>query len=357
MNDGEVKEERKTKRIEKVSLRTRLTLFVGFEMLVSIIIAFVVSHILNRFVPFFAFIPFIVKIVFFSLLIGIFATAFLSKYFFDPIRELREAMQKVADGDLGVKINTDSTSEEIKEVFAGFNMMTSALSATEILQTDFVSNVSHEIKTPISAIEGYTTLLQNCDTLDDMQREYTDKILFNTKRLSVLVGNVLLLSKLENQSIKPVKNTYSLDEQIRLSILALEPLWEEKEIEFDIEMEDIRFCGNENLMYHVWENLIGNAIKFNPHGGLVKIRLFVKDESIVFTVKDIGPGISENDKSRIFDKFYQGDSSHKSEGNGLGLALVKKILALNGGTVFVENVLSGGCKFTVLLNETKDQDH
>ena len=286
----------------------------------------------------------------FSLVVSMIATHYLSRIFFDPIKKLNEGMQRVAEGDFSVRLNTDSTAIEIKEMFAGFNMMAKELGSTEILQTDFVSNVSHEFKTPINAIEGYTTLLQGCEELGAEEREYVEKILFNTGRLSSLVSNILLMSKLENQSIMPLKKRYSLDEQIRESIVLLEGEWEKKDIEFDVELDDCDYYGNESVMHHVWNNLIGNAVKFSSIGGLVKLRLYQEDGKTVFTVEDRGCGIPEGAEKHIFDKFYQADSSHKEAGNGLGLALVKKIVTAEGGSVEVCNVPEGGCKFTVILN-------
>lgn len=192
--------------------------------------------------------------------------------------------------------------------------------------------------------------MQDNDNLSGEQRQYVDKILFNTRRLSTLLGSILLLSKIENQSIPVNQVKYRLDEQIRQSIVALEPAWSKKEIEFDVEMDRVEYTGNEQMMHHVWDNLIGNAIKFNPECGMVRIRLNEQSGRVTFTVEDSGPGISEEAKRHIFDKFYQADSSHKEEGNGLGLALVKKILAVSSGEISVENISGGGCRFTVILH-------
>ena len=159
---------------------------------------------------------------------------------------------------------------------------------------------------------------------------------------------MLLLSKLDNQAIQSKQTKFRLDEQVRQSIVILEPAWEEKNIEFDVEMEDIEYVGNESLLHHVWDNLIGNAIKFSPQDGEIKIRMHVAEGRIVFSIEDKGQGILEKDKNHIFDRFYQSDSSHKQEGNGLGLALVKQILDLSDGRISVEN-LEKGCRFTVKL--------
>ena len=159
------------------------------------------------------------------------------------------------------------------------------------------------------------------------------------------------MSKIDNQPIQTKQNTFRLDEQIRQAIVLLEPEWVKKDVEFEVDMEDIEYCGNEGLLHHVWYNLIGNAIKFNPRFGLIRIRLKNKGEDILFEIEDSGPGISEEAKKHIFDKFYQGDSSHKEEGNGLGLALVKKILNLSNGEITAENIPGGGCRFTVVLKK------
>ena len=333
----------------KFSLRTRMIIAVGVIVLASILISFGIAKLLEWLLPFSTSIPLLIQLNIFSLVIALIATHFLSKMFFDPIKELREGMQKIADGNFDTRLETKSTSDEIQEVFAGFNMMAQELGSTEILQTDFVSNVSHEFKTPINAIEGYTMLLQSTENIDETENEYIEKILFNTRRLSSLVSNILLLSKLENQSIQTHREKYALDEQIREDILALESLWEPKDIEFDVDLDAVRFYGNKNVLHHVWSNLLSNAIKFSPNGGTIKMRLYKENEKIVFLIEDNGPGLSEEAKKHLFDKFYQADTSHKEEGNGLGLALVKNIVSICDGEISAENLDVGGCRFTVTL--------
>ena len=327
----------------RFSLRTRLTALVTLEMLVCVLVAYGLDLLLNKVLPIQYEIPLEVELIGTCLLVGILVTSQLSKFFFNPIKKLRGAMDKVAEGDFSVRLEEKSSSKEIMEIYTGFNLMAHELSSTEILQTDFVSNVSHEFKTPINAIEGYSTLLQ------DDQREYIDKILFNTQRLSSLVGSILLLSKLENQQIPSHQVEYRLDEQVRQSIVALEPAWEQKDIEFDVELDRVSYLGNEPMMRHVWDNLISNAVKFSPNGGAVKIHLVKKLKRLIFTVEDQGPGLSEEAQKHIFDKFYQADASHKQEGNGLGLALVKRILTIEKGQITAENIPEGGCRFTVTL--------
>ena len=242
----------------------------------------------------------------------------------------------------------------IGESYQSFNVMTKELRATEVLQMDFVSNVSHEFKTPINAIEGYTMLLQG-EELSQEQEEYVEKILFNTQRLSGLVGNILLLSKLENQNIPMKKTEYRLDEQIRQAFLSLETKWTEKEIGFQVELEEVKYTGNEGLFMHIWMNLLDNAIKFSPAKGTIMMFLKQEKDSVMFILEDEGPGIEDDVKTRIFDKFYQADGSHKAEGNGLGLALVKRIVDSAGGTIKAENREYGGCRFVVELPIQKDE--
>lgn len=294
-------------------------------------------------------IPIPVWVVLMSMILGGSITGILSKKFLSPITRLSKAIGNVAEGDFSIRIETGSSINEIRDTYDNFNVMVKELASTEVLQTDFVSNVSHEFKTPINAIEGYAMLLQGDPNISEEQAEYIDKILFNTKRLSGLVGNILLLSKIENQTIQTNRETFRLDEQIRQAIVLLESKWSEKEIDFDVDMEQVNFNGNGNLLLHAWLNLIDNAIKFDPYGGVVKIRLKCVDQSVSFTIQDNGPGIDQQEQKRIFDKFYQTDSSHKDEGNGLGLALVKRIVDISKGSIAVQNMQDGGCKFTIIL--------
>ena len=170
-------------------------------------------------------------------------------------------------------------------------------------------------------------------------------------RSSVTAYNVLLLSRIESQAIPNGQTVFRLDEQIRQCVMALEPEWSKREIEFDADLENVRYCGNAGMLQHVWTNLIANAVKFNRHGGLVRLRLRREDGAVRFVIEDEGPGIAPEAQKHIFDKFYQEDSSRKQEGNGLGLALVKRILDANGGEITVENRPEGGCRFTVALPE------
>ncbi len=339
----------------RFSLNTRMTFIVVAVYLVSLSVAFGLVSLFNYFVPVLTggWLFWVITVL--SVGIGAVATRFSSRLFFDPINALQEGMRRVANGDFQVEMTPPKfASKEIKEVYAGFNLMTRELRSTEILQTDFVSNVSHEFKTPINAIEGYSTLLLGEDLKGD-SKEYAEKIFFNTTRLSTLVSNILLLSKLENRTIPAKGAEYPLDEQIRESIVALETAWDEKNIDLDVELDEISYYGNESMMYHVWTNIIGNAVKFSPPGGRITVRLRKVEGNTVVTVSDQGPGLSAEAQKHVFDKFYQQDSSHKQEGNGLGLALVKRILTLEQGDISAANGPEGGCIFTVTLPEEKKE--
>ena len=327
--------------------------FIG--SLLSTALALAVVWLLNRRFGVWLGIPYTLRVLLISILSGAAIAVGLSKIFVSPMMKLGDAMRKVAGGDFTVRLDCTSKIRDVREVYGSFNTMVKELGNTETLQTDFVSNVSHEFKTPINAIEGYASLLQDSQLTDEQKNAYIDKIIFNTRRLSDLVGNILLLSKVNNQSISLKASTFRLDEQVRQSILALESKWEKKEIEFDIDLDEIEHTGYENLLSHVWLNLIDNAVKFSPQNGQIRIRLKQLAGSVTFSIWDNGLPIPEADIDRIFNKFYQGDNSHASEGNGLGLALVRKIVAAAHGTINVTSSEDAGTEFVVaLLSSSSD---
>ena len=327
--------------------------FIG--SLLSTALALAVVWLLNRRFGVWLGFPYTIRVLLISILSGAAIAVGLSKIFVSPMMKLGDAMRKVAGGDFSAHLDCSSRIRDVREVYGSFNTMVKELGNTETLQTDFVSNVSHEFKTPINAIEGYASLLQDSQLTDEQKNAYIDKIIFNTRRLSDLVGNILLLSKVNNQTISLKAITFRLDEQVRQSILALESKWEKKEIEFDIDLDEIEYTGYENLLSHVWLNLIDNAVKFSPQNGQIRIRLKQLDGSVTFSIWDNGLPIPEADIDRIFNKFYQGDNSHASEGNGLGLALVRKIVAAAHGTINVTSSEDAGTEFVVALpNSSSD---
>ena len=294
-------------------------------------------------------VPTIVWMVLFSVVLGGGLSIIMSRFFLRPVTRMGRAMERVAAGDFTVRLDNPGALGEMRDSYAHFNTMTRALAATETLQSDFISNVSHEFKTPINALEGYAMLMQDAGNDPALQREYADKILLSTRRLSELVNNILLLSKVDNQTMPLEKHPYRLDEQLRRAILLLERKWTQKQIEWDVDMDEATYTGNESLMLHVWVNLLDNAIKFDPVGGEIRLRLHCESTCIRITVSDNGPGIPKDQQSAIFERFYQADGSHKSEGNGLGLALARRIVRMCGGEISVSSEPGKGSCFTVEL--------
>lgn len=339
----------KWKTKKKLGFRLYFTIYVSVIICVSVAGAVLFADATNGFWVGKLNIPEFLIVFIMSLVVGFIFARFVAEFTLSPIKKVQEAMNEVSQGNLYVTIDEECDFDEIEDICHAFNIMTKELRATEIIQTDFVSNVSHEFKTPLTAIEGYTTMLQDGALTDEERLEYTNKILFNTRRMSELVQNILLISKLDNQGIEDKKEKFSLDEQIRLEILAAEPKWTEKDIDFDVKLDSVTYNGNKTLFSHVWGNLLGNAIKFSPIGGKITIELTMQNGCVCFCVSDEGEGIKEEDKKHIFNKFYQSDASHKQEGNGLGLALVKKIVDMYGGEIQAENLQPQGCRFTVLL--------
>ena len=338
----------KKKRNGRSSLRLRFILICMSQLVLVAALSELAGWVFRHWFGVTPELPIFVWAMVFSGTIGVAVTNHMTKMLIDPIAKLRSAMREVADGDFKVEAKCESRIQDVQDIYDSFNSMVRELSTTETLQTDFISDVSHEFKTPINAIEGYASLLEG-EPSPEEQRAYVEKILFNTRRLSALTGNILLLSKLSNQSILPQKTQFRLDEQIRQAIVALEQKWSEKELGFEVELAETPFFGYESLLPHVWTNLIGNAVKFSPKGGEIRIKMMRTEGAVVFTIEDDGPGIVPGDEEHIFTKFYQSESSHGMEGNGLGLALVRQIVEMSGGSVDVQNLEAGGCRFTVRL--------
>jgi signal transduction histidine kinase len=291
-----------------------------------------------------------------TILLGTGIAAYTSSKMLQPILKINDAAKKVAKGDFSVRLDERSIALEIEEIAINFNVMVKELSSTETLRSDFVSNVSHEFKTPLAAIEGYTTLLQDETLSRPEQQEYISRILENTARLSRLTQSILSLSQLEHQEIILQKEWFQLDEQIRRVLLGYETLWEEKGLVLDVNLDEVRFYGSKSLLAQVWSNLIDNAIKFSRPNGTLTIRCRREGAAVYVFVKDNGIGMSEEVKKHAFDKFYQGDRSHAEKGSGLGLALVKRIVTLCGGSVSIQSKETVGTEITVsLVLEEKQQ--
>lgn len=284
-----------------------------------------------------------------SAIVGASMFLLVGRIFIRPIRQLSEAAKEIAKGNFKISIEENNRIQEVNELASNFNLMVHELSGIETLRTDFVTNVSHEFKTPLSAIEGYATLLQDKTASDNERMEYTHMIIDSTRQLSTLAENILSLSRLENQEALLDKSVFRLDEQIRESILLLESKWAEKGIELVVDLEKANYIGSKNLLKQVWVNLLDNAIKFTPENGQVEVSLSIQENEITISIKDSGRGIESEEISHIFDKFYQSDKARKETGNGLGLALVKRIVDLSGGVIMVTSQYGTGSEFTVRL--------
>lgn len=284
-----------------------------------------------------------------SILVGTVLSKYAGRHPLSAISAMSEATKEVAKGNFDVELDEDSPIEELRDMAHSFNRMTKELAGTELLRSDFVENVSHEFKTPLSAIEGYATLLQKPGLSEEKRAEYTGKILYNTRRLSTLTSNILLLSRLENQELDIPRETFCLDEQLREVILSQEEGWVGKGLELEVDLDSADYRGNRDLLAQVWQNLLGNAVKFVPERGLVRVLLRREENRLRVSVVDTGPGMSGEVQRRVFEKFYQGDPSRGSQGNGLGLVLAKRVVDLHGGEIVVSSKEGKGTTFTVYL--------
>ena len=290
-----------------------------------------------------------------SILIGFGLAALAPKFVFKRLTKISEGMTEIAHGNFKTRIperDKPDAISEFGELERTFNRMAADLDGIEIFRNDFINNFSHEFKTPIVSLRGFARQLQSGDITEEQRKEYIDIIVAESERLANMSTNVLLLSKLENQQIVSEKTEFYLDEQIRNSLLLLEKSWSDKELELDIDLDPIKYTFNEEMLSHVWVNLFSNAVKFTERGGIIKCTLHSDDKRVVFTVSDSGIGMTEETKSRIFEKFYQGDTSHSGSGNGIGLNIVYRVLTLAGGGISVESEFGSGTTFTVTLPKT-----
>jgi len=273
-----------------------------------------------------------------------------------PVKRITEAAERMARGDFSVRISVSRRSDdEFQRIAECFNRLAEELAGTETLRTDFIANVSHEMKTPLAVMQNYATMLQGKELSEQTRKEYAAKITEASRQLADLVTNILKLNKLENQQITPTEAVYDLGEQLCECLLGFEDVWEKKEIEIDTELEEnVLVCADAEMMSLVWNNLFSNAFKFTDAQGKVRVRLFADGAFAVVQVTDTGCGISPQVGAHMFDKFYQGDLSHATQGNGLGLALVKRVIDLTGSAISVESELGVGSTFTVRMRREQD---
>ena len=296
----------------------------------------------------------IVLLVLVSSLIGCVLSVALYSLSFKEFNQFRAAMNRVANGDFTVTL-PDSEESYMHELNTSFNSMVRSLKSIETLKTDFISDFSHEFKTPISSICGFAKLLKNANLSEAERLEYIDIIITESNRLTQLSKNTLSMSKLDNHETVYEKSVYRLDEQLRKCALMFQTEMDGKKIDFSLAGEDVTYYGNEDLTQQMWINLISNAVKFTPEGGNIEISVSGGDDVVTVSVKDSGCGMDEETKKRIFDKFYQGDTSHSVAGNGLGLAIVERIVQITGGRIRVDSEPASGTTFTVELPDKRDE--
>ncbi len=339
--------------------KTRSRLWLYFTLIIFITILIIFLVILALWIVLYrtgviAFYPFarefiLIPLLIASLILGASVAIFVGRLIIRPIQRMGDAFGRLAEGDFSVRMSTDQSLTEIREMAERFNAMAYDLSQIETLRNDFVTDVSHEFKTPIAAIEGYAALLQSEQLSPETRQAYVEKIISNSRKLSDLASNILTLSKLENQETAPERTEYRLDEQIRQNLLLLENKWSEKEIDFSLHLPSLTYCGNETLLDEVWFNLLDNAVKHSPMGGTIEILLSHSDTAVSVRISDHGDGMDEEVQKHIFEKFYQADASRTGEGSGLGLALVKRIVDLTGSEIHVKSAPGEGAVFTVIL--------
>lgn len=275
-----------------------------------------------------------------------------------PVSRICAAAEKLMQGDLTARVEKErfaAPDEGYNLVIEYFNRMAEELGNVETLRTDFIANVSHELKTPLAVMQNYGTLLQQPQLSEEKRLEYAKTIVDSSRRLSNMMTNILKLNKLENQKIHPATATFDLGEQLCECFLAYENVWERKGIEIDTDIADgVLVTADPELLCLVWNNLFSNAFKFTEQGGKVSLALTAQDGRAAVSVADTGCGISPEVGKHIFEKFYQGDTSHATKGNGLGLALVKRVIDITGGEIAVQSEPGRGSTFTVTLGCAPD---
>ncbi len=270
-----------------------------------------------------------------------------------PVRRIVEASERIMQGDFSVRVPHSSDlagGRDLNVIVDCFNRMAEELAGTETLRTDFIADVSHELKTPLSAIRSYGTLLQKPGLPEERRAECAAAIVEASDRLSTLITNILRLNKLENQQIYPAPRTYDLGGQLGECLLGFETAWEAKDLELDVDIEDgVMVTADAEVLALVWNNLLSNAIKFTEPHGHVSVAVHAQGGHAIVRVGDTGCGIAPEVGRHMFEKFYQGDTSHATQGNGLGLALVKRVIDIVGGDIAVSSEVGVGSTFTVTL--------
>ena len=291
----------------------------------------------------------IVVFFFISVLTGIMVFYRFNQLFLKPLNALSDAMKKVEMGHYDERVSTDVHIRELNRLMRGFNRMTKEISSVEMLKKDFISYFSHEFKTPMTSIRGFSRQIKEQQLTEEKQKEYIDIIYRESNRLIKMSANVLMLTKLEHQSTLSDVKEFSLDEQLRQSLLLLEDGWSEKNLDLDIDLDPVVIKSNEEIVTQIWVNILGNAIRYSAEGGKLKISCRKEGAFAKIRIKDEGQGMPDEVRERIFEKFYQGDASHGASGNGLGMAIVKRIVDLCQGKIVIKSQINKGTVVIVYL--------
>lgn len=330
-----------------------LTLLIFFSLVLSTLAFFALMYLLTSLQIIdtnnFRAVPILLIFGSFSILIGTIVSAFVVHRVLHPIMILRTNMEKVAKRDFTIQLNQHQSIKEVQKLYTSFNTMVRELNSVETLRNEFTTTVSHEFKTPVSTIQGYVQLLQNSELSQAEVQDYYKRILNGTQQLSTLSDNILNLTKLNNENFVLDKKNFRLDEQIREVILFLQPKWEKKQLEWTFDLETVNIDGDEEFLHQVWLNLIDNAIKYNKVGGMATVTLTKDETDCYIEIKDSGIGMTEETTQKMFERFYQEDTTRKTQGNGLGLSLVKEIIDLHEGEIMAESKPGAGTKFCVQL--------
>lgn len=273
---------------------------------------------------------------------------FISNQIHAHMDTLSESMKAVANGEKGVYIPT-ANAKAFADLYNDFNKMAAEIESVQLLRTEMIDGLSHELKTPVASINGFAKLLLDEDTSPEKRDAYINIIIKESDRLASLANNTLLLSKIDSVEIVTEKHRYNLAEQIKDCAISLENEWGRKNIDLSADLIDVIYEGNPTLMESLWLNLMNNAIKFTPKNGEINIKLYEDKENVIFSISDSGVGISKQVKERIFERYYQGDVSHAAQGHGLGLSIVLRIVRLCNGTISVDSTEGEGSVFTVIL--------
>lgn len=357
MKDKVGRQRQRRERGRRVPLLFGIVLFVFLVFLISVVLVVLMYYLLERY----GLLPAEIAsdallnssfLLGFSLLFGTALTLLAGYFTLKPLNKFIDATREISEGNFDIELKIYGLREFMR-LRDSFNNMAKELRSIETLRSDFVSNISHEFKTPVVSIRGFAKLLEKGNLSEEERKEYLGIIISEADRLTDLSSNVLLLSRLDaTEQVEAAP--FRLDEQLRRAILLLQPQMDKKSLLLDIALTPATVCANEEILHHVWINLLNNAVKFSPEGGEVSVTLRQEGKNAVVSVADTGPGMDEDTLRHIFDKFYQGDASRATEGNGLGLALAKRILDLSGGSVAAQSAPGQGAAFTVRLPLVKD---